>query len=375
MITRIVLFGPVALGFLHFSCSRAGEVLCPPPEHLEGSVCVRNAGASSCGPGTRNEAGVCLPAEPTSCAANAVPIAGECRAPDAPTVFCGPGTLVRGNQCVPDPDAGHEASNGREYFDLRVASRRIVADGYARIPVLALARAADGMPITESLILGLSRASAGSFKEIDGAMPGPLGQTIDFIPCSTASAACVGKAQLTMARASAPDVVLAKSEEFELVPANPVASAGECIGQPNVVYLDGDPGDRVHPGIETLPSASSNAYAREEGTGGLNVVIFNHASVGRDPQYWQAHFETVSIGIPFQSQVYEHATGVGELTAERPRFSISNRTSGCAYGSGSFEVHTLKLSASNEIQEALVSFEQRCNGSTATLRGCMHYTR
>jgi hypothetical protein len=212
------LFLPAFLALALFACGSVAQS-CPAGQHLEGNVCVANL---SCGPGTRANGNACVPAAPAAaCQPGSSLIGGQCVASKA-RVSCGAETTLVGNTCVPQNDAESPVDAAPDspavpFFEVRIAATKVLADGYTRLPVLVSARAADGSPIADKLVLQVVHPLSGSLKDTEVSV-GPLGTAItEFIPCDGAFPSCPGKARITVSRASAPNTVLAESQEFELV--------------------------------------------------------------------------------------------------------------------------------------------------------------
>src|SRR5262249_40720003 len=141
---------------------------------------------------------------------------------------------------LPPPDAG--VDGGLAYYDVRWPSVDIPADGYSRIPVLALGRRADGQPALDAVLLYTSRANAGTLAPsaltlTDGAA------SSYFTPCLSSAAGCLGPLQITMALASAPNVAIASSIQVNLVTPTGVGTPVACLTGGNVVFFDGETGD------------------------------------------------------------------------------------------------------------------------------------
>ena len=109
------------------------------------------------------------------------------------------GTHVDEDRCVRDASTA---------FELRVATTEISADGYSKIPVLALGRNADGSPSAADMIVAVSRPGAGTFTPALFRL-GAMGTTSYFVPCSHASARCTGPFEIRLFLASDPSTVVA----------------------------------------------------------------------------------------------------------------------------------------------------------------------
>jgi hypothetical protein len=370
----------VAVASLHLACGSVTTPSCPDGTRLEGGACVSTtaASATSCGPGTRNEGGVCLPsaAFDAVCPGGGVVVGGRCVAPEA-RVSCGPGTELVGSQCVAANDAGatEAGSPPKPSFDVRIGKPSVSGNGYSRVPVFAIARADDGSPLSENVILGVSRQGSGSFEPYQVAV-GPLGTFSSFTSCdSSFSPGCAAKTRITMARASAPDVVVAQSEELEIIGLKPVWSADACRALPNVIHLDGQPGDLIHPGVQTITRGNFYPDVWSVPDTRSVTLFFQTNKPAQVVENWHLHFSTAPISQPLAVRVYDQVTEGSAADAFRPTMSVSGPNGSCSKISGEFQVHKISFDTNNRLSEALVSFEQRCNGSQVALRGCVHYTR
>jgi hypothetical protein len=389
---KLALLIPSTLALLHFACGSVADPSCPAATRLEGGVCVSNAVAASCGPGTRNEAGVCLPTPPGGvvCPGGTSLVAGQCVAADGGGVSCGPGTALVGGQCtVVATDAGSpkdsgapdsavsDASDGgaagaQDTYDLRVGATQVAGNGFSRVPVFVIGRRGDGSPLTEKIILGVNRVGSGTLQPFQLSLES-FGSNSEFVPCNTSfSAACVGKTRVTMAKASAPDVILAQSPEIEITLPKPVWSADECRNEPNIIHLDGLAGDYIHPGIETIRDGVFAYVVESNSTSGTDLR-FEYDRMTRGER-WTFWFTTTGLGQPMDVQVYENAARAPIWMQVRPGLSVSGAGRGCNTLAGAYQVHSLTRSG-GQVSEMLVSFEQKCDERSPALRGCMHFTR
>jgi hypothetical protein len=201
----------------------------------------------------------------------------------------------------------------------------------------------------------------------------PLGVSTDFIPCRSAFSGCLGKARLTMARASSPLVVLAESDEFELVAPSPVGSPAVCQARANIVHLDGDQGDPVHPGTETFTVGTFDSVRTFSDSGrGIDIVRFEYEPQKSISEHWYFDFFTAGIREAMGVRVYDGASSRDGL----PWFSVLGPNSTlCIDPSGSYQVHTIAFDARAELKEMLVTFERKCSNTTSMLRGCIHFAR
>lgn len=191
---------------------------CGAGTHVEGLFCVANAGTAcgtgthesmgkcvgdvACGPGTKVMGGMCVPNGALTCGMGTQEVNGVC----VSAVSCGAGTTLMGTQCTASLAA---------WYDVRLATNQVPADGFTRIQVLGLGRNADGTPKLDPVVFSLSRATAGTLTPTATTLA-PLGANVFLLPCATTSASCLGPATINLALASNPSVIVA-SADFELV--------------------------------------------------------------------------------------------------------------------------------------------------------------
>ncbi|WP_437816495.1 hypothetical protein [Sorangium sp. So ce1078] len=205
----------------------------------------------TCGPGTRNQAGQCVP-EATDgdvvCGPGTTLEEGVCVPQEQGDVLsCGPGTEEVEGQCVPVATSGE---GGR--YQLLVGVSEISADGLSKVPVLALGADEDGAPLSDAVIVKPSRADAGTVWPASSVL-GALGAQVYFTPCNgTTSPDCLGDFDLTLALASDPDRIVARSRPLTLVEPMGVGSPAPCLVGGNVLFFDGEAGDYIHPGTDTI---------------------------------------------------------------------------------------------------------------------------
>lgn len=283
--------------------------------------------------------------------------AGEFCVPDQPALTCGPGTHVEGTTCAPD------AAVPPNQFQIRIATNQIPADGYSRIPVLAIGTAADGSPSLVQVVLNMSRAGAGSFQPPAPTL-GPLGATSYFVPCNASTPGCVGPLTLTLALASAPSTPVA-TVDVTLVAPTGVGSPAPCQVGGNVMFFDGN--DFIYNGVLTVTSGSWSV------SGNAEHLAFNITPSGTGQgAWWSLDFDASDVPIDLAPGVYDMAQRYPFQSPDHPGLSISGDGRGCNTLTGRFQVHAYDHDAAG-VTRALVTFEQHCEGGPAVLRGCVAY--
>lgn len=310
-----------------------------------------------CGAGTHEDDGTCLPDDDDlTCGAGTHLEGDTCVADEG--LMCGAGTHVEGTSCVPDipPPPGN--------YQLRIITNQIPADGYSRIPVLAIGTNPDGTPATDMVVLNTSRAGAGSFTPVAPTL-GALGVTSYFTACNFTTPGCTGPVTLLLALASAPTVAVA-SVDVELVMPTGVGSAAPCLTGGNVMFFDGN--DFIYNGMLTIGGDAA-------WTGSSTA---DHLRISNDGpssgSWWYLEFDASDLPIELGPGVYDDAERYPFQGPGHPGLSISGSGRGCNTLTGRFQIHEHVRDAAGLVR-ATATFEQHCEGGPNALRGCVHYAR
>lgn len=285
---------------------------------------------------------------------------GVCVADDDPVgLTCGAGTHVDGTMCVPDAPP----SPGR--YELRVVTNQIPADGYSKVPVLAIGTNMDGTPATDQVVLNTSRAGAGMFTTPAPTL-GPLGASTFYVSCNAATPGCAGPVTLTLAKASAPTVIIA-DVDVDLVAPMGVGTPAPCMLGGNVMFFDGT--DFIFNGTMTVTNATWS------GTASAKHLAHNvNPSGPGQGSNWRLELDSSSLPIDLGPGVYEMAQRYPFQQPDHPGLSISGDGRGCNTLTGRFQIHELVRDASGLVR-SLATFEQHCEGGANALRGCIRYAR
>jgi hypothetical protein len=350
-----------------------GGVACGQGTVLVGGQCVPiafDAGpAIGCGAGTHLVGNQCLPdatdaGPPVTCAAGTHLANGQCVADPVDAgvpIGCGPGTHLVGDHCLPTPDGG------QAQFFVRVGVTTIGADGYSSIPVVVLGTDENGNPSTATVVLDTSRAGAGTVSPSTVTLT-PTGATVYFTPCSAAASMwCAGPMHITLALASAPGVVVAESQEITLVAPTGVGSDSPCLAGGNVAFFNGDPGDYIFSGMQTMTQGQWSASA----SSGLVHISLTPADESQG-LWWDFYFETTQIPAPITTQVYEGAERWPFESPGHPGLDVSGDGRGCNTVTGRFQVEDL-VESNGSLTSFTATFEHHCEGGTPALRGCVHF--
>jgi hypothetical protein len=325
-------------------------VTCGAGTHLQGNQCVTNpvdAGATvTCGAGTHLDGGACV-TDPVDAGA---------------TVTCGAGTHLAGDICVPNPDGGGPQ------FVVRVGVTTLGADGFSSIPVVIYGTDANGDPSTDTIVLDTSRAGAGTVSPTTIKLT-PTGATAYFTPCNAAASMwCPGPVHITLALASAPNVVLAESQEITLLAPTGIGSDAPCLAGGNVIFFNGDAADYIFSGTETITRGQWSAQSTSTQV---------HVNVWPTDQsqglWWDLYFDSSQLGTALTTQVYQNAERWPFEAPGHPGLDVSGDGRGCNTVTGSFQIEDLTVTTGGSLTSFTATFEHHCEGGSAAVRGCVHY--
>jgi hypothetical protein len=308
--------------------------------------------AEVCGPGTHDEAGVCV--------ANGTGTGSDAGARDAgTTVQCGPGTQQQGGLCVSTVNA----------YQVRLPVTEVPADGFSVSPVLSIGQLGDGRPATDAVVLKVVPATAGTVGPASFQLD-PLGSTSWFNPCNSTAPTCTGSFQLELALASAPNVTIASSGTLTLVPPTGVGSPAPCLVSGNVVFFNGDPGDYIFNSMTTITQGtwSSNASPSD-------VTVHVTPMSSSQGLWWDLEFSTTHLSQPLAVGVYRMAERAPFASPGHPGIDLGGDGRGCNTITGAFQVHSLRWADDAGLSDFLATFEQHCEGGPAALRGCVHFAQ
>jgi hypothetical protein len=283
--------------------------------------------------------------------------AAACTAPTSgvaidPATSCGAGTREEAGVCVRDTT-----------YQLAVADAKMGADGRTRHEVLVLGTHADGSPATDQVVFNTDRSGAGGYRDATRTL-GPLGATTYFTPCDQAVAGCLGPLSLTVALASAPATPVAHADVTLVDPiqTNPAAA---CLGGGNVLHFEGN--DTIYTGALTVTDA-----AWQLGMYSDNATIVVTPTDPAQGSSWRLELEVTKIGGVFVDGArYEDAQRLPWEDVDHPGMLVSGNGHTCNTIAGSFVVQDYDGYPPAHLT---ASFEQHCEGSATTkLTGCVHY--
>lgn len=340
-------------------CVPSSGLTCGTGTVEQGGACVATL---TCGPGTAQQGTQCVATSGLTCGAGTTQSGNTCVA--SGSVSCGVGTMLQGSQCVPT------TTTSTGWYEVRIGATQVPADGYSKIPVLALGRLPSGAPATDAVAISVSRTSAGTILN-PGLTLGELGSMTYFTPCSSAvNAACAGPAKLEMRLSSNPLQLVAESQTFTLVAPMGVGTTAPCDPYPNALFFDGT--GYIFTGTQLV---TNGMFTTNAGSAPTVVTISIDPTVASQGLWWTADFAAPSGSGPLAVQVYPNATRYPFQAPGVAGLDVTGDGRGCNQSSGRFQVHRLAF-ANSQLSEFIATFEQFCENSPSNvLRGCVKYTR
>lgn len=139
-----------------------------------------------------------------------------------------------------------------------------------------------------------------------------------------------------------------------------VGSAAPCTGQGNVIWLDGSPGDWVHPGQQLLGALSASSWVDANGPYDVRV----RGAV----DYWNVEL----LKSPFAAGIFEGAVRATS-TSWGGGVDVFGNGRGCNTIAGRTQILSASFDAQGNPLELTATFEQSCEAFMPVLRGCVHW--
>jgi hypothetical protein len=289
----------------------------------------------TCGPGTHLEGARCLP---------------------DPPLTCGPGTRLEGNTCV---------SLGG-YYDLRVESTLLWANGYFKYRLLAIGRRPDGSAADDEVEVVSERPSAGTFSTPRFPL-GLAGTELWFTPCSSADPGCAGPTRFHLVRAADPSVVLASTPAVELRAPPPVGSAAECLGGGNAFSVEGS--KALYGTRWVYRSGTFASHVSPPSAPSLVQVDLQLDDPPFATRFGSIAFSTEQLGQPLRVQPYDDIFRYPWEQYGHPGLLL-DWNGVCNDLWGRFEVRELSV-VDGTLRRLTATFEEWCAETFVTV-GCIH---
>jgi hypothetical protein len=213
----------------------------------------------------------------------------------------------------------------------------------------------------DDVIVALDRTSAGTVTPTMVTLDASGNGTASLTPCTDVSPGCVGPAALELVLASAPNILLARSELMLEAPAE-VGEVAPCLTSGNVMYLHGN--DFVYNGVlQTGPAEPWSVLATPD-----QIEL----DVGDTTRY-RGIFSLIDVAEPLAPGIYEHGQRAGFAQPGHPGIEVIS-SGGCNAINGRFKVHDYTADpVIGTVYSVTISFEQVCDGMPGVLEGCFHY--
>jgi hypothetical protein len=307
-----------------------------------------------------------------------------CNHPQQPPdngVTCGPGTMLVGAQCVaPNTPCGlgtHDdngtcvANAPSTVYQIQVAPQ-IAADGTTAVDVFAYGVQLDGSPATDLVVLNTDRPGAGVYGRPQVTLA-TMGAHTTFVPCAKSVPGCTGPLKLTLALASAPNVIVATTSTALVDPVT-IDPARACLTGGNVLSVQGN--DVILDGSVTITSGRftggwANSFATND-TFQVDVSPTDPMQGGPWRLVFSSETFNTSLSATHYPNVQRWFPTFSQMQLLQGALLVSNNGVGCDTITGDFTVETPPGNAQSPFT---ASFTQHCFGSTTTvLRGCVHWS-
>ncbi|HSO34669.1 MAG TPA: hypothetical protein VLT33_19175 [Labilithrix sp.] len=142
-----------------------------------------------------------------------------------------------------------------------------------------------------------------------------------------------------------------------------------CAGSGNVLVLNGDSGDYIHPGYARITVAQWQPAA----SGPRDTVSFSIEPSGQQfGSWWNVELSTARLSVPLAVGTYQGAERAPFASFMKPGLDVSGDGRGCNTLSGKFSIHEISWDG-DILVHVLASFEQHCEQGQAALRGCVKF--
>lgn len=286
-------------------------------------------------------------APPIACGLGTHDLDGVCE-PDATALLCGPGTRQRGQECIAGPDpCGMDPARVLDPSGHCVP----IVPPETVTPETTSSSTADDTP---ALRCGPGTHAVGDGCAADPSVACGPGTHLDSALCRPDSPVTCGAGT--------------RLSEGQCVPATVViGSDASCRVGGAIIHLEGDPDDYIHPGSLTLRAGQWRAAVQ-----GQHASIEVSPAAPSDGLLWSLELDASRFARPLAAGLYEDAQRYPVEAAGHPGLDLHRDGRSCTTIAGRFQV--IDLATTNGVVTTLtVTFEQRCDGGPAVLRGCAHF--
>jgi hypothetical protein len=268
----------------------------------------------------------------------------------AQTFTCGTGTVENSGVCIPTAAR----------YAVRISEPVVGANGRTKRKVVVFGTKADGTAALDRVVLTASRATAGTLRESALNLT-TLGAYTYFTPCNSASPDCLGPVTFSVALASAPSTVVAQTDVMIVAPSN-VSTIAPCLEDDKVFWVDGAGGILTTQWTVFDGDWWSSTFA--------NSIQVSVDAADDNLSKWHIEAHSMFVGGPLTpGMIFENAQKASSQIDGYPGLGVSGNSYACNTVDGRFQIHKYTQTP----LDILVSFEQKCDGSSIVLEGCVRY--
>ena len=145
----------------------------------------------------------------------------------------------------------------------------------------------------------------------------------------------------------------------------------ECLVGGNMLVMDGDAEDYIHPGYEVLPPGT---WTIEVAGDPLDDIELGY-QFGEPPgewMYWDVWLRTSLVPAPLEVGAYGLAQRAPFEDEGHPGLWVSGENRGGNRVLGSFEIHELEV-VDGSVSNITATWEQHCEAGKSVMYGCVHW--
>ena len=150
------------------------------------------------------------------------------------------------------------------------------------------------------------------------------------------------------------------------------AGVGPCLAGGNIFYVEGDPDDPDYPATATIGPNDGAWSGLGSGQAYVDVSV---TTAGNTEPSWAFAFSTAQAESAIAVGTYDPVTEPSG-TAMTPTLELVTGGNYCNTLLGSVTIAQYETTGPTDeadLYAVTATFERHCNGSTATLRGCVHF--
>jgi hypothetical protein len=171
------------------------------------------------------------------------------------------------------------------------------------------------------------------------------------------------------------DAAIDAPSEAQIVLGPDSGAPAQCQTTEDVLFVDGDQGEITHAG-PLLLGPSAGGWSGMCAGYGIEIHLFLNDT--RFGDAWEVRLSSQGLDLPLTTQVYDMV----QIDPTIPGYAgmyIVGGWQACGTVDGWFRIEEITVTPPQELygmqtlKSLTATFEQRCNGERATLRGCVHF--